>query len=229
MKRLVLASGSPRRLELLRHLTTDFTIAASDIEERGSDWQPAVELAPVALPPSFHIEASRDPRLWAWRKALDVAQSQSNSESNEVVVLGADTVVVAPGELLGKPCDLDDARRMLNLLRGREHYVVTGFAILAPQSPPGPVTLDAVITRAVMRRFSEEELEGYVATGEPLDKAGAYALQGLGGRLVARVEGCVTNVVGLPLCQVRRGLLSAGLELLPYPKEGYCAYCPLNE
>lgn len=118
------------------------------------------------------------------------------------VVLGADTEVVWEGALLGKPRDPADAARMLKLLRGRVHEVVTGVALV--EAGGDREASEAVVTRVRMSGYSDEEIEAYVETGEPFDKAGAYAVQGLGGRLVAEVDGCFTNVVGLPLTTTRR-------------------------
>lgn len=119
-----------------------------------------------------------------------------------IVVLGADTEVVLDGHLLGKPGDAADAGRMLKALRGRVHEVITGVALV--EAPAGREETAAVTTRVKMAGYSDAEIEAYVATGEPLDKAGAYAVQGLGARLVAEVDGCFTNVVGLPVTTTRR-------------------------
>jgi septum formation protein len=134
-----------------------------------------------------------------------------------VVVLGADTEVVLDGRLLGKPRDAADAVRMLRELRGRRHEVTTGLAIVEV-GPPGWASrheTTSVTSLVRMADYSDADIESYVATGEPLDKAGGYAVQGLGGRLVAAVEGCLTNVIGLPLTTTRallerRRLLSPG-------------------
>lgn len=128
------------------------------------------------------------------------------------IILGADTEVVLDGRLLGKPQDAADAARMLRALRDREHQVITGLAIVAagPDLDPAPETT-AVTTRVRMAAYDEVAILAYVATGEPLDKAGAYAVQGLGGRLVAAVDGCFTNVVGLPLTTTRALLARRGL------------------
>lgn len=123
------------------------------------------------------------------------------------VVLGADTEVVLDGRLLGKPADAADAARMLRELRGRTHEVITGVAVIAA----GREETAAVVTRVRMRACADEEIAAYVATGEPLDKAGAYAVQGEGARLVERVDGCFTNVVGLPTTTTRRLLERAGV------------------
>jgi len=125
------------------------------------------------------------------------------------VVLGADTEVVLDGRLLGKPRDSIDAARMLRELRGREHDVITGVAVVEVGGPVAETT--SVTSRVRMADYSEEEISAYVATGEPLDKAGGYAVQGLGGRLVAAVDGCLTNVIGLPLTATRALLERRGL------------------
>ncbi len=126
------------------------------------------------------------------------------------VVLGADTEVVLDGRLLGKPRDAEDAARMLRALRGRVHEVVTGLALVAT-GPAGREETAAVTSRVAMADYDEAAIGAYVATGEPLDKAGGYAVQGVGARLVARVEGCYTNVVGLPLETTRRLLEGWGV------------------
>jgi septum formation protein len=128
-------------------------------------------------------------------------------------VLGADTEVVLDGRLLGKPRDGADAARMLRELRGREHEVTTGLALVElgpPDSTPRHETT-AVTSRVRMAEYSDADIETYVASGEPLDKAGGYAVQGLGGRLVAAVDGCLTNVIGLPLTTTRALLERYGL------------------
>jgi nucleoside triphosphate pyrophosphatase len=129
------------------------------------------------------------------------------------VVLGADTEVVLDGRLLGKPRDGADAGRMLAALRGRQHEVITGLALVAPGPVPFREETTSVTTRVTMGRYTDAEIEAYVATGEPLDKAGAYAVQGLGARLVAEVDGCFTNVVGLPVGTTRRLLERWGLAV----------------
>ena len=188
---LILASASPRRRELLSQLGIDFTVLPSLIPE----------VHPVA-PPAEAITAV------ALAKARAVAHRVAGSPLT--VVLGADTEVVLDGRLLGKPRDAADAVRMLGELRGRTHEVITGVALVGA-GEAGPEETTAVITRVRMAEYSEAQIEAYVATGEPLDKAGAYAVQGLGGRLVAEVDGCLSNVVGLPLSTTRRLLARWGL------------------
>jgi septum formation protein len=142
--------------------------------------------------------------------ALDKARAVAREwTGGPAVVLGADTEVVLDGRYLGKPRDAADAARMLRALSGRTHEVVTGLALV--DAPSGREETLAVTTRVTMLDASDEDIAAYVATGEPLDKAGAYAVQGLGARLVARVDGCFTNVVGLPVETARRLLERWGL------------------
>jgi septum formation protein len=146
----------------------------------------------------------------ALTKALAVAVTVGRAPA---LILGADTEVVLDGQLLGKPRDGADAARMLRQLRGRQHEVITGLALVeldAPGAPPRQETT-SVTSRVRMGDYDDQAIEAYVATGEPLDKAGAYAVQGLGGRLVAAVDGCLTNVVGLPMTTVRALLERRGL------------------
>ena len=185
-RRLVLASASPRRAELLREIGVPFEIIPSEIEEAWPPGTPRDTVTALAL-----------------TKARSVAMRVGSA-----VVLGADTAVVLDGRVLGKPVSPEEARRMLRELRGRQHEVVTGVAVV--EAPAGRETATAVVTRVLMREYSEAEIEAYVATGEPFDKAGAYAIQGAGGALVEKVEGCYTNVVGLPLTTTRRLLEACG-------------------
>ena len=124
-------------------------------------------------------------------------------QDRPALVLGADTEVVLDDRLMGKPRDGADAARILRDLRGRVHEVITGVAVVEVGAAATEVTA-AVTTRVGMRAYSDEEILAYVETGEPLDKAGAYAVQGLGSRLVAEVDGCLSNVIGLPLSTTRR-------------------------
>lgn len=180
---LVLASASPRRRELLATICADFRVEPSEIDEQ-LDAADGSAIARLAL-----------------AKARAVAERGVRG-----IVLGADTVVVLDGVPLGKPSSPDDARDMLQRLRGRQHVVITGVALLDTET--GREASTAVLTQVVMADYTDAAIHAYVATGEPLDKAGAYAVQGLGGALVAEIIGCYTNVVGLPLTTTRR-LLSA--------------------
>ncbi len=213
----------------MARLVPNFEVLSSAAEEEGHERLPDWTLEPIDLPQPFGVPSESEPRLWAWRKAVDVVHQHQYRLTAGTLVIGADTIVVAPSEVLGKPGTVQDARDMLYLLQAREHYVVTGFVLLrVEQEGASTVHQEAVSARVVMRPFHDQEVEDYLATGESMDKAGAYALQGLGGRLVERVDGCRTTVIGLPVCRVRAALASAGVTLLTYPAEGYCSFCPLQ-
>jgi len=185
---LILASSSPRRQELLREAGIEFMVDAANINE---------DQRPGELPLEY---ASR----LASEKAQAVAQRHPQS-----FVLGADTIVVLDGEILGKPRDTADASRMLHLLSGRSHHVTTAVCLMAP-------TLDVVVrtctTQVHFRELTEDEMQRYVAGGEPMDKAGAYAIQGGASRWADRIVGDYSNVVGLPLSLVTEILRSKGLR-----------------
>jgi septum formation protein len=171
-----------------------FTVLPSHVPEEHPPGPPAEAIVAVAL-----------------AKARAVARAQgARPGAPPALVLGADTEVVLDGRLLGKPGDRPDAARMLAALRGRTHEVITGLALVAAPPGRGEETA-AVTTRVTMGAYTDEEIERYVATGEPLDKAGAYAVQGLGSGLVAAVDGCFTNVVGLPLSTTRSLLARWGV------------------
>lgn len=172
---LILASASPRREELLRQVGCEFTVITSEIEEDNDRGLPPVELA-VAH---------------ALAKARDVAARVAT----DAVVVGADTIVVLDDRVYGKPRDIADARRMLTELAGREHRVITGVAAVRG----GEAWTDFAVTAVRFRDYESSEIERYLAGGEPLGKAGAYAIQGAGALLVAGITGCYANVVGLPL------------------------------
>jgi septum formation protein len=189
---ILLASGSPRRRELLGRLDVPFEMVPSGVEERPPQLGEPPEEYAVAL---------------ARLKADAVA-----AQFPDRVVLGADTVVALGTQMLAKPEDGEDAIRMLSLLAGREHVVVTGVAVRGHCLGEGS---EQAMVR--MHPASEERLRRYVATGEPMDKAGAYAIQGEGGRLVASVRGCYETVVGLPLCTVARLLAECGVHVPTAP------------
>ena len=178
--RLLLASTSPRRQELLRQAGFDFEVRPSHIVE---------EIQPGERPEEFARRAARE-------KAMDVAAFSPPGS----FVLGADTVVVIDGEVLGKPSDLEDATRMLRLLSGRTHQVHTGICLV--RAPDEIEALKHETTLVTFRELDEEEIRSYVESGEPLDKAGAYAVQGLASKFVTRISGCYSNVVGLPVALV---------------------------
>lgn len=194
---LILASGSPRRHELLQQIAPEFKIQVSDIEERLNTHLPSLGEQVADL---------------AHQKALAIAQQQSLSTS--VCVLGADTIVCIDDQILGKPCDAADAARMLNQLSGRWHEVITGVAVVQPladcPAADWPCWLDFEISRVLMHPIKTSDCAEYIASGEPMDKAGAYAIQGGAGRFVAEFTGTYENIVGLPLALTRRLLQQAG-------------------
>jgi len=180
---LILASASPRRAEILRNAGIEFKVRKADVDEsRLADEAPGDYVRRLAL-----------------AKALSAAAAYDNSD-DQTLVLGADTVVVVDAEVLGKPASRDDARSMLHRIGGRIHEVHTGLALL--QTPGTMRRVVEEITRVQFAPMTDQEIEEYVATGEPVDKAGAYAIQGMGGRHVTRIEGCYFNVMGLPLARL---------------------------
>jgi septum formation protein len=196
--KLILASASPRRRELLAQAGYHFEVQPSAVPESRRPGEDAIRFAT---------------RL-AREKAEEVfARRQAAPETLEpaMVVLGADTVVVCDGEIMGKPADPADAERMLLLLSGRTHQVVTGVAVVWGTSSRPAVQVAAELTQVTMLTLSPEEVSRYVASGEPMDKAGAYAIQGYAGRWIPRISGCYFNVVGLPLALVS-SLLEAAEE-----------------
>lgn len=231
---LVLASASPRRQTLLRTLGLPFSIQTSDIEERGA-MPPAPAAIGAALPPC-PVPQDDHPALRAWRKVADIEQnylaadSSKSAHRGEVVLLGADTVVVLAGQVLNKPVDAAHAREMLAQLAGQTHTVYTGlcvsarrFATQPPATPylAGAYVFDLVASAVTLAPLRAAAIAAYVATGEPLDKAGAYGIQGLGGQLVQDVVGSYTNVVGLPLPITWQLLALAGL---PPPRSPEAAF-----
>jgi septum formation protein len=185
---LVLASASPRRQELLRSAGISFEVQPADIPEDPLPGERAKDCAE---------------RL-AREKALAVARQRPQD-----FVLGADTVVVVDGQLLGKPSDAADAARMLRMLSGRAHQVITGVCLVVSGQP----SVASETTSVTMSEISEKEISDYVSSGEPMDKAGAYAIQGIASRWFPRIEGDYSNVVGLPVALVFRMLRQHASEL----------------
>jgi septum formation protein len=190
--KLILASASPRRAEILRNAGIPFEIRATDVDEsRLTDETPAQYVGRLALAKAVSA-ADRNPEL-----------------GDHTLVLGADTVVVVDTDILGKPVSPEDARRMLARLSGRSHEVHTGVALLQISGKQPRVVEE--VTRVHFTQLTDREIEDYIAIGEPFDKAGAYAIQGMAGRYVTRIEGCYFNVMGLPLARVWTLLREFGL------------------
>jgi septum formation protein len=181
---LVLASQSPRRREILQTAGISFRVEAAEVEE---------SVLPGEAPAAYVRRLAR-------AKAEAIAEADGP-------VLGADTIVVVDERILGKPSDCEDARRMLKLLSGREHIVMTGVCL----RHGAKAVVDAAETRVRFIALSDQEIQEYVDSGEPLDKAGAYAIQGLASKFIDRVQGCYFNVVGLPIAMVYGHMKAFGL------------------
>ena len=180
--KLILASASPRRAELLRAVGISFEVFTPQIEEARLPNEPAGKM--VA-------------RL---AEAKARAAARSVGEKNSAVIIGADTAVELDGEIFGKPRDAADAREMLSYLSALAHYVLTG--IYALRLPDGAARSAVETTAVTFAQLDQEEIDAYVMSGEPLDKAGGYAIQGRAARYIPRIEGCYFNVVGLPLARL---------------------------
>jgi len=191
MKKIILASGSPRRKEILETTSLKFDICMSDYEE-----DLGMKKEPRALA-----------RFLSRKKAEEVAHKYKN-----VVIIAADTFIVFKGKLLGKPHTAKEATRMLTMLNGKAHSVITGFTVLDTGSDE---TLSrSVETKVFFKKLTKKDIAAYVKTKEPLDKAGAYAIQGLGALLVEKIEGDYLNVVGLPLSALSETLKGVGVNIL---------------
>ena len=187
---LVLASASPRRKELLAQAGYTFTVAPAHIPE---------DPLPGESPIAYVVRLAREKAEAVYNLQIGAQHPAHENRAGPLLILGADTTVVAPnGEILGKPVDATDAARMLRLLAGATHQVITGVALISP----GNLETAAEVTHVTMLTLSESEIAGYIATREPMDKAGAYAIQGRAARWIPRIHGCYFNVVGLPLALV---------------------------
>jgi septum formation protein len=190
-QRLVLASASPRRAELLRSVGLDFDVVPADIDES--------------------VRPGESPATYVARLSAEKARVVAGQLGPNVLVVAADTTVDVDGQILEKPLDEVDARRMLGLLSGRTHFVHTGVTVVSPGYGDAVPCVETIVVETAVEfvELTPATLEWYIATAEPFDKAGAYAIQGAGGALVRRVDGSVTNVIGLPLAET--------LELLRPP------------
>ena len=187
--RIILASGSPRRTELLSTAGIRHEVIVSGAEEDVREKDPGKLVEELSV-----------------RKAEAVFRTL---DDDPVIVIGADTVVALDGEILGKPADEEDAFRMLRSLSGNTHSVFTGVAVFRD----GELDLRSEESRVTFRELSDEEIRGYIATGEPMDKAGAYGVQGKGAVFVEHLDGDFFNVMGLPLCTLAQMLKQQGVEV----------------
>ncbi|MEX1247302.1 MAG: Maf family protein [Anaerolineales bacterium] len=204
--KLILASNSPRRKTLLGLGGRPFEVAPADIDED-------------PLP-------DEKARAYVLRLADEKARVAAAAyQGQDVLVVAADTTVVHKGRIVGKPVDAEEARTILKELRGKEHVVFTAIAIL--RTVDGARLTDVAITQVPMRNYSDDEIEAYIASGDPLDKAGAYAIQHAGFHPVAAMHGCFANVAGLPLCHLKRTLAKWDLTFdtdLPSACQAHLAY-----
>jgi MAF protein len=192
VRRLILASGSPRRRELISLLGLPFIIRSSNVDERQLDGE---------LPADMVVRLSR------------VKAESIGDVRHDELVIAADTVVALDGQVLGKPVGPDEATHMLRLLRGRLHNVYSGICAWHPAS--GRLVSELSNSAVWMRDYTDDEIARYVDSGDPLDKAGAYAIQHPGFDPVTRVEGCWLSVMGFPLCHLGRALAQFGVALNP--------------
>jgi len=189
--KLILASSSPRRAEILRHAGFAFDVYPANIDETR--------------------RPREKPRNYVRRLAREKAERAAavvRRKGRPAIVIGADTVVVAKGKVLGKPTDVASARAMLRLLNGKTHEVFTGVALVS--LPDERKRTHVETTRVTFAKLSEDEIDRYLLTGEPFHKAGGYGIQGIAGRYVRRIAGCYFNVVGLPLARVSAMLAKLG-------------------
>ena len=183
--KLILASQSPRRLELLQQITDQFEVVPSSVEEKLD----------------YGLRPEENVRLLARAKAENVAKNYP-----ECWVIGADTLVALHQEILGKPVDVSDAHRILSRLSGKEHRVMTGICVVSPGK-----TIDTAVTSKVrFKSLTDEEISNYIQTGEPMDKAGAYAIQGKGNFMIREFSGSKSNIIGLPIDELKTLLAKTG-------------------
>ena len=195
---LVLASASPRRRELLTQAGLTFVMETADIPETPLDGEDAAAYV-------LRLAEAKAQAVWARRQAVRSAET-ANTDQDPLIVLGADTCVLCQGEILGKPRDVTEARRMLELMSGRTHQVLTGLCALTRDES----FADVEITQVTFNVIEEAELVRYLRSPEPMDKAGAYGIQGFAARWIPRIEGDYFNVVGLPIARTVALLAEAG-------------------
>ena len=208
---IVLASNSPRRQQILSWIGANLSVRPADIDE-------------TPLP-------DESPVVYVQRLAAEKARKSSGSAGFKELLLAADTTVSDGKEIMGKPANNEEAREMLTKLRGRVHFVHTAVVIYSPAF--GRLESELCTTRVRMRRFTDEEMEAYILSGDPLDKAGAYGIQNAQFHPVDRINGCFASVMGLPLCHVERTLRRMGYGSranVPFVCQDRLAYnCPIYQ
>ena len=191
-KKIILASASPRRKELLKSLNLDFEAIHSEVEENLEEEAFSSDLI----------------KKLALEKAMDVKKKVNFP----AIIIGADTVVIIDNKVFGKPRNSEDAFRMLKNLNGRTHKVMSAIALVDNQS--GKVLVDLVESKVTFKELTDKEIKDYIATGEPMDKAGAYAIQGLGSIFIKSICGCYTNIVGLSVYKLAEMLKEFGISII---------------
>ncbi|GAB4512982.1 MAG: Maf family nucleotide pyrophosphatase [Anaerolineae bacterium] len=210
VERFILASGSPRRREMVASLGIDFEIIKPDVDESQLPGEP----------PFVYVK--RLSLLKANTVAALLETPATILAADTIVILAADTIGIGvQGEILGKPLDADDARQMLRRLRDDAHIVCTAFTLKRLGEPAQTITR-LTRTTVTMRPYTDAEINAYIASGDPFDKAGSYAIQNADFHPVAHIEGCYDNVVGLPLCAVQRALVEIGWPGLAAPADCDC-------
>ena len=208
---ILLASASPRRRELLSWLGWNFAVRAVDIDETPFEGE--------------------DPQEYVCRLAAGKADAAAGFAANGSIILAADTTVVHQGEIMGKPADDADAEAMLRRLRDQPHQVCSAFALFAPTA--GIKQSDLCVSQVPMRNYSDAEIDAYVASGDPFDKAGAYGIQNKSFHPVEGFSGCFANVMGLPLCHLARSLRQFGLttnvDIAAVCREKLDYDCPISQ
>lgn len=194
-KKVILASGSTSRIKLLLTAGIEFTAEKSNYEEDMNIDLPASELC----------------QKLALGKAMNVAEKHKGENA---VIIGADSFGVIDGKFIGKPVDAEDAKKVLRLISGRKHELITGFAIFDCTS--GKFTIGVDMAEVWIKALSEEEIERYVKTGEPLDKAPSYTIEGIGSVFIEKINGNSSTVIGLPIQKIYRDLKNFGVDLLDY-------------
>ena len=190
MKKIILASASPRRKELLEKAGLKFEIVESRVDE--------------------HLDIKLEPHTFVKKLSLRKAKAVYENNKNAIII-AADTVVFHSGKILGKPKDKKDAKEMLELLSGQRHFVITGFTII-DTSLKKPITKSEE-TKVFMRKITPEEIEDYILTKEPYDKAGAYAIQGIAGKFIEKIEGDLNSAIGLPIASLLKELEKLNVKI----------------